>query len=147
MVVRIGDKMKKGFTLIELIAVIVILGIISLIATAVVMNVIETGRKQAILINTEKALKAIDTYKTTYEVETGRELKNVTYTIEDSRINSLDLEINGILPNSGEVTINNNGDISIYTYDSGFCAVKSSSDGIVSVIKINKESCNYNSTN
>ena len=39
-------KKKKGFTLIELLAVIVILAIIVLIATPIVLNLINTARRE-----------------------------------------------------------------------------------------------------
>ena len=38
---------KKGFTLVELLAVIVILAIIALIATPIILGVIETSKKGA----------------------------------------------------------------------------------------------------
>ena len=41
------DKMKKAFTLIELLAVIIILAIIALIATPIVLDVINDARKSA----------------------------------------------------------------------------------------------------
>ena len=38
---------KKAFTLIELLAVIIILAVIALIATPVVLNVVDNARKEA----------------------------------------------------------------------------------------------------
>ena len=42
-------KKNKGFTLVELLAVIVILAIIALIATPIILNVISDAKKQAAL--------------------------------------------------------------------------------------------------
>ena len=39
--------MKKGFTVIELLAVIIILAIVALVATPIVLNVIDTAEKSA----------------------------------------------------------------------------------------------------
>ena len=40
-------KRNKGFTLVELLAVIVILALIALIATPIILNVINDAKKQA----------------------------------------------------------------------------------------------------
>lgn len=50
---------KKAFTLIELIAVIIILSIISLMATAVILNVIEDSRKQAAIVSMNSYLDSV----------------------------------------------------------------------------------------
>ena len=50
---KVGKYMKKGFTLIELVAVILILGFIALIATPIVINVIEDSKKESVLNSTK----------------------------------------------------------------------------------------------
>ncbi len=42
-----GEKMKKGFTLVELLGVIVILGIVGVIVTPLIMNAINESRQTA----------------------------------------------------------------------------------------------------
>ena len=59
------SKRKKGFTLVELLAVIVILAIIALIATPVVMNLINKSREKAADETLTEILKAGETYRTT----------------------------------------------------------------------------------
>ena len=51
---------KKGLTLIELLAVIVILAIIALIATPIVTNIINDARKEAAKDSTYEYVKAIE---------------------------------------------------------------------------------------
>ena len=46
---------KKGFTLVELLAVIVILAVIALIATPIVLNLIKTAKKGDIWLHVQKA--------------------------------------------------------------------------------------------
>lgn len=50
---------KKAFTLIELIAVIIILSIVSLMATAVILNVVEDSRKQAAIVSMNSYLDSV----------------------------------------------------------------------------------------
>lgn len=52
---------KKGFTLVELLAVIVILAIIALIATPIVINVVNESREKANLRSIESYARAYET--------------------------------------------------------------------------------------
>ena len=52
---------KKGFTLVELLAVIVILAIIALIATPIVINVVNESRENANKRSVEGYMKAYET--------------------------------------------------------------------------------------
>ena len=67
-------KSNNGFSLIELLVVIVILGIISLIATPIVLNYIETSKSKAAETSIEGILRAADNYYYRSKVN-----KNVTY--------------------------------------------------------------------
>ncbi len=51
---------KKGFTLVELLAVIVILAIIALIATPIIMNVVDNARLEAAKRSVEGYAKALE---------------------------------------------------------------------------------------
>lgn len=68
--------MKKGFTLVELLAVIVILALIALITAPVVLNVIESSRdktyKRSIDHYGSAVQKAVAEYMMDNERETGR---------------------------------------------------------------------------
>jgi len=57
-----GDNMKKGFTLVELLAVIVVLGVILAIAIPNVLNIIEKTRIDAIIKNEEMMINAAKKY-------------------------------------------------------------------------------------
>lgn len=54
-------KNKKGFTLVELLAVIVILGVLLLIAVPAIQNVIENSRQKAFLSQTKLAIENVET--------------------------------------------------------------------------------------
>ena len=56
----LGNTNKKGLTLIELLAVIVILALIALIATPIVTNIINDARKEAAKDSTYEYVKAIE---------------------------------------------------------------------------------------
>ncbi len=52
--------MKRGFTLVELLAVITILAIIALIATPIVLDIIEDSKKQSYIISAENYVRAVE---------------------------------------------------------------------------------------
>ena len=55
-------KEKKGFTLVELLAVIVILALIALIATPIILNVINDAKKQAAKDSAYGYMDAVEKY-------------------------------------------------------------------------------------
>lgn len=76
---------KKGFTLVELLAVIVILAIISLIATPIVINVINQAQEGADARSVEAYAKAIETkyYVNKVNGVEGADIKTTTITTAD----------------------------------------------------------------
>ena len=74
-------KRKNAFTLIELLAVIVVLAIIALIATPIVMNTIEKSKKGAAERSADNYIDAVETTVATKRLD-GNILEG-TYTIND----------------------------------------------------------------
>ena len=71
---------KKGFTLIELIAVVVIMSIIAIIATPNIINMIDKGKKDQYVSNAKEFLS-----KATYMYKQDKYRNDTTYfTINDS---------------------------------------------------------------
>ncbi len=66
--------MKKGFTLVELLAVIVILGVLSLISIPMITNVIKDSRKGAFKASVQSVFRAYETYELTYPIKEQEKL-------------------------------------------------------------------------
>ena len=110
--------MKKGFTLVELLAVIVILAIIALIATPIVLNVINQAQEGADLRSVEGYAKALETAYYADVMVGG-----------NGDINSLTPEYSGATVNCEQKIISNNklilkncivnGSTNLYEYNNG----------------------------
>ena len=133
---------KHGFTIIELVAVIVILGLIALITTPIVVNVIGKSSLDTAKNSGEGLLKAAKVYhsKVMLESATG---SSVTFTFP----NGIDgLELGGDVPTSGTLVINADGTVKMAViYESKYCVTKALTDENVTVTE-NTSSCTMPTT-
>ena len=93
---------KKGFTLIELVAVILILGIIALVAIPVVSNVINDSKKHAAEVTAMSYIKSIDDQNALYKLQPDKFTPITSGDVDDLIVN-----IKGDGPTSGTVTVTN----------------------------------------
>ena len=105
------DK-KKGFTLVELLAVIVILAIIALIATPIILNVINDAKKQAAKDSAYGYMDAVEKYIVSSELE-DKSIKDGTYSVEDL---NKKISVKGSTPDNGNIEIKNK---EVKSYDIG----------------------------
>lgn len=61
-IIIIGDSMKKGFTLVELLAVMILLGVVSLIAVPSIGKILNRSREKALESTKEELIKAAQKY-------------------------------------------------------------------------------------
>lgn len=126
--------MKKGFTIIELLAVLVILSIIALITIPVISNVINTGKKSAVEKSTSFYIKELEASFSEWVIEgipLEYEISDGCAVFDVRKLNKI-LKLEGTVPVSGRVKINNDYNSSNYyygyvidatlNYDSGYVA-------------------------
>ncbi len=112
---------KKGFTLVELLAVIVILAIIALISTPIILGVIEKAKIGAAEQSTLGYIDAVEKQIVYNQVkENQTKIIDRTYTVEE--LKNLGVSVKGAKPKSGSVTIEN-GTIKSYILGIGEYAV------------------------
>ena len=139
----------KGFTLVELLAIIVILAIIALITTPVILNVIENSRLNAAK---DKAWGTIDAVRIAYATaQTSEQEVGLPYTIKypktsasdsstdsstgggtgNGYINNTEVKASGENPTEGTVTISNNGTITANSLKFGnyYCSTINGKNG------------------
>lgn len=108
-------KSNKGFTLVELLAIIVILGIIAVITTPVILGVIDDARKDAAA---DKAWGTIDAIKFAYaneKITQGSNLDITDYIAGDNKV----VRISGEKPTAGTFTITDDGDVTVTNFTFG----------------------------
>ena len=116
---------KKGYTLIELLAVIVILAIIALMVVPVIGDLIKNARLAAFRTSMYGIINSADAYINTYDITHDDELIYPYEFVCDGRacaINDDALEFKGKVPIGGKVVIKNGGTLIDYVTDGTFCA-------------------------
>ena len=103
---------KKGFTLVELLAVILILAVVSVITYAVVTKIIENSRQKAASEGAKSFLGEVENYTMMHSINSSKyPLKlepNTTYNIEDIKDY---IKMKGDMPTSGSITLDEKGKI------------------------------------
>ena len=113
-------KRKNAFTLIELLAVIVVLAIIALIATPIVMNTIKKSKKGAAERSADSYIKQVETAVAEERLNKNEVLEGEYQITSDGNLcrdksascsdeEKIKIEISGNKPTSGTVTISNDG--------------------------------------
>ena len=103
---------NKGFTLVELLAVIVILAIIALIATPIILNVINDAKKQAAKDSAYGYMDAVEKYIVSSELE-DKSIQDGRYSVEEL---NKKISVKGSTPDNGNIEIKNS---SVKSYDIG----------------------------
>ena len=103
---------NKGFTLVELLAVIVILALVALIATPIILNVINDAKKQAAKDSAYGYMDAVEKYIISSELE-DKSIKDGTYSVEEL---NKKISVKGSTPDNGNIEIESG---SVKSYDIG----------------------------
>ena len=128
---------KKGFTLVELLAVIVLLGVVALIATPIITGVIEDSRISSFKSSLNGLKKSIETdygdnnFDSTVDYyyggyNSGKTPSNTTKKLEvyDAHGNFLrDIEVSGYISGVGKGSVSNSGSVSVGIYTDKYCGI------------------------
>ena len=103
---------SKGFTLVELLAVLVILAIIALITTPIILGVINNARESAA---EDSAWAYVDAVENAYALAQTDGSGELTYTDEsiDSKIGDHDIRVSGSKSDGGSFSVDPNGIVTV----------------------------------
>ena len=124
----------QGFTLVELLAVIVILAVLALIATPVVLSIIDDAKESAMLRSAEMYLSGVENAVMRENMNSGGNFRPSECTITNGNMTcgstNVEVEVDGEVPSAGTIVFEN-GKITEVTlnYESG-TIVKDSSGNL-----------------
>lgn len=136
----VGDDMKKGFTLVELLAVLVVLAVLAIVAVPLVIQIVNESKMGSFR---DGGLGILNAAKQSYVRYAGREM---VVHVDDNLIylngekTDEEIEYKGVKPKGGYVMISKEGKTSMAIYNDSYCAYKTEADDDVSVKKINDSS-------
>ena len=133
------EKKINAFTLIELLAVIVILATIFLIATPAIFRIIDDSKKDSFLKNVQLL---VSTVNIDYASKGFQE--EYTYTITDGIISNLEMDIKNTEGMNGEITYLEDGNKVYAVHNEKYCVQKTE---IMSKVEISEYSGECSATN
>lgn len=130
---------KKAFTLMELLAVIIVLGIITTIIAPKVVNMLDESEKNTYTNSVRGLIKAA-TYK--YSNNDIKGIVNEDIVIDYSNKNNTKyLEYNGEPPEEGKIHITPLGDVSVAVKYGDYCYKKDYSSDEITIQKYDVSNC------
>lgn len=130
---------KKAFTLIELLAVIIILGVLAVIIAPKINNTIKEAEKNTHMTSIEGLIKTA-TYKYSNNDVTGKVNKNIFIDYKNN-LNTNYLEYSGDKPEEGIVSITSTGAIALAIRFEDYCYIKNYESEDITVIDYNEATC------
>lgn len=131
--------MKKGFTLVELLAVIVIVALIALVASPIITGVIESSKENTFKDSIYSVTRAA---KIALSNESLEEYPGSTLSFNfETGVNLEKLGVNTNKFESGYLNINEDGDIEFVITDGRYCAKKDYTDQEFTIKKYDITTC------
>ncbi|MEG1048641.1 MAG: prepilin-type N-terminal cleavage/methylation domain-containing protein [Bacilli bacterium] len=126
-------KDKKGFSLVELLATIVILGLIIVITVPNIMKIFEKSEMESLRVSTKKVSDAAEKYYIQTKIDT-KKFDKINMVLNDKKTLEL-LHLKGEPPKGGLITINAKGEIDLSMHNGKYCAKKNFLSSKIIVLK------------
>ena len=134
---------KNGFTLVELVAILVIIGVLAMVSVPIVLHYLNDGKKNAFADSVDGIVRAVeldsakkDFTKITYQVERGDVINLKTKEV---------LKLEGGSEEAGKIIVNQEGTISYAIHNDSWCAIKTESEREQIIKKYVEGDCNLSS--
>lgn len=103
-------RWNKGFTLIELMGVLIVIAVVALIASPIALNVMNKSQEKSFTLEMNNLVKAARHYYSDHQLEIS---SNVVFNYQNDGKNSAGemLSLSGTRPTTGTVTITPTGEI------------------------------------
>lgn len=132
---------KKGFTLVELLAVIIIIGLLAVIITPKITNTLKDSEQKTNLTSAKNLIKAAELKASNNEITGTTQNIKISYTTGEN-INYLDYT--GEKPQIGQVQIKSNGDVAMAVKFGDYCYLKAYNSNNITTLPYNQNTCGEN---
>ena len=129
---------KKAFTLVELLAVIVILGLLMVIIVPKVSQTLKDAEKNTNMTSAENLIKAATLKASNNEMTGNSENIKISYTTGE---NQNYIDYTGEKPTSGQVSIKSNGEVAMAVRFGDYCYLKPYNSDDITTIPYNSNTC------
>ena len=131
----------RAFTLIELLAVIIILGILTLLIAPKVVNMLNESEKNTNMTSAQNLVKAAELKAANNDMTGNNENIKINYQTGENK-NYLDYT--GEKPQIGQVQIRSNGEVAMAVKFGDYCYLKSYNSNDITTIPYTAETCDDN---
>ena len=135
-------KDKKAFTLVELLAVIVVLGLLTIMIVPKVINSIKDAEKSSNMTSAQNLVKAAQLKASNNELTGTKQNIKINY---ETGENISYLDYSGTKPEIGQVQIKTNGDVAMAVKFGDYCYLKTYNSNDITTIAYNENTCGANS--
>lgn len=106
--------MKKGYTLVELLIVIVVLSIVAIVIIPNVLKIIDSSRRQYAKDSASQVVQTVKLYHANKLIENGGVFDKINFICDKECISNdnIKLDINGTTPDNGNIEVSSDGTIS-----------------------------------
>ncbi len=141
---NLKEKRKKslrGFSLVELLGVIILLTVIFMIATPIVLNVVEDARKSAFASTVSSLVKI--TENDCLQSRIFGEPEDHYIVFENGQQEGEKISFSGRAPETGTIYVTTDCKVAYTLHDGNWCAVKTFESANAETHKISPEQCNF----
>ena len=130
--------MKKGFTLVELLAVIIILGLLSALIAPKVINSINDSERKVNMSNAQNLLNTAIYKSANNDIQGTNQTIIINYTTGENKDY---LDYSGKKPEAGQIIIKANGKIEMAIKIGDYCYKKNTIETDITVLPYSSETC------
>lgn len=134
---------KNAFTLIELLAVIILIGLIALLIIPKVNETIKDAKKNTNEVSANSLARTATNYVLEQKAQ-NKDFQNCTYDFTNNTNTCTNLEFTGTKPESGKLTIKSNGNVALAVQFDKYCYLKGYDTDLIETIDYDISTCGEN---